>query len=93
MSYNYKHKIIDDNVGSYQEKFLDYATNWEDDENYETKKVKIINMTQDDKDEECEFEDKINSYIEENKMYIKIHDIKYLKNSAMIIYENRKRNN
>ena len=89
--YNYKEKIIEDNIGSYQEKFLDYATNWEDDAECETKRVKIINITREDRDEEIEFEDKINSYIEENKQYIKIFDIKYQKNSVMIIYENKKK--
>jgi len=92
MSYNYKEKIIEDNIGSYQEKFLDYATNWEDDTDCETKRVKIINVTRDDKDEHIDFEDKINSYIEENKQIIKIFDIKYQKNSIMIIYENKKKN-
>lgn len=89
--YNYTEKIIEDNIGSYQEKFLDYATNWEDDANSETKRVKIINCTRDDKDDNLEFEDKINAYIEENKNNIKIIDIKYQKNSVMIIYENMKK--
>jgi len=91
MSYNYKEKIIEDNIGSYQEKFLDYATNWEDDTDSETKRVKIINITRDDKDDNIDFEDKINSYIEENKQIIKIFDIKYQKTSVMIIYENKKK--
>ena len=89
--YNYREKIIEDNIGSYQEKFLDYATNWEDDVDCETKRVKIINCTKDDRDEDIEFEDKINSYIEKNKNDIKIFDIKYQKNSVMIIYENKKK--
>ena len=43
--YNYREKIIEDsNIGSYQEKFLDYATNWEDDTDSETKRVKIIKV-------------------------------------------------
>ena len=91
MSYNYKEKIIEDNIGSYQEKFLDYATNWEDDTDSETKRVKIINITRDDKDDNIDFEDKINSYIEENKQIIKIFDIKYQKTSVMLIYENKKK--
>ena len=92
--YNYREKIIEDsNIGSYQEKFLDYATNWEDDTDSETKRVKIINCTRDDKDENLEFEDKINAYIEENKNNIKIFDIKYQKNSVMIIYEEKKKDN
>jgi len=90
--YNYREKIIEDNVGSYQEKFLDYATNWEDDVDAETKRVKIINCTRDDKDENVDFEDKINAYIEENKNNIKIFDIKYQKNTIMIIYEEKKKN-
>ena len=90
--YNYREKIIEDNVGSYQEKFLDYATNWEDDLDTETKRVKIINCTRDDKDEHFDFEDKINAYIEENKNNIKIFDIKYQKNTVMIIYEEKRKN-
>jgi hypothetical protein len=91
MSYNYKDSIIDDPVGSYQDKFLDYATNWEDDDNYETKRVKIISVTREDREDNMDFEDIINSYIEKNKTEIKIFDIKYQKNSIMIIYETRKK--
>ena len=43
MSYNYKDKIIDNEISSYQEKFLDYAQNWDDDIDLEKKRVKIIN--------------------------------------------------
>ena len=85
MSYNYSNKIIDTEYGSYQEKFLEYATSWEDEQDYEKKKVKIINKEADDV---C-FEDKINSYIIANKKTIKILDIKYQKNSVLIIYEEK----
>ena len=74
-----------------QDKFLDYATNWEDDDNYETKRVKIISVTREDREDNMDFEDIINSYIEKNKTEIKIFDIKYQKNSVMIIYETRKK--
>jgi hypothetical protein len=98
MSYNYKNKIIQsDEYGSYQEKFLEYANNWEDEADIETKKVKIISANSHSSSsslktqgEECSFEDKINSFIYENKTKIKIFDIKYQKNSVMIIYEDRK---
>ena len=70
MSYNYKNKIIvNDDFGSYQEKFLEYANNWEDESDVETKKVKIISSnshtssTSLKSHEECTFEDKINSFI------------------------------
>lgn len=97
MSYNYKNKIIENNdFGSYQEKFLEYANNWDDESDIETKKVKIISSnshtssTSLKSHEECTFEDKINSFIFENRTKIKIFDIKYQKNSVMIIYEERK---
>ena len=97
MSYNYKNKIIqNDEYGSYQEKFLEYANNWEDDSDVETKRVKIIlsnshssSSSVKSQGEECSFEDKINSFIQENRKKIKIFDIKYQKNSVMIIYEER----
>ena len=97
MSYNYKNKIIqNDEFGSYQEKFLEYANNWEDDTDVETKRVKIIlsnsnssSSSLKSQGEECSFEDKINSFIQENRTKIKIFDIKYQKNSVMIIYEER----
>ena len=85
MSYNYNNKIIETEYGSYQEKFLEYASNWEDDKEFERKRVKIINKENDD----SLFEDKINSFILTNKKSIKIFDIKYQKNSVMIIYEER----
>jgi len=98
MSYNYKEKIIEDNIGSYQEKFLDYATNWEDDTDCETKRVKIItaistssSSSLKNQDDICSFEDKINAFIGENASKIKIFDIKYQKNSIMIIYENKQK--
>ena len=94
MSYNYTNKIIVENdFGSYQDKFLEYANNWEDESDIETKKVKIISSnshTSLKSHEECTFEDKINSFIFENRTKIKIFDIKYQKNSVMIIYEERK---
>ena len=94
MSYNYKDKIIDNEISSYQEKFLDYAQNWEDDIDHEKKRVKIINYNNGSSSlsltrEEISFEDKINAYIEENARKIKIIDIKYQKNSVLIIYENK----
>ena len=85
MSYNYHNKIIDTEYGSYQEKFLEYASNWEDEQDYEKKKVKISNK----ETEDPSFEDKINSFIYTNKKNIKIFDIKYQKNSVLIIYEDR----
>lgn len=85
MSYNYNNKIIETEYGSYQEKFLEYASNWEDDKDFERKRVKIINK----ENEDSSFEDKINSFILANKKNIKIFDIKYQKNSVMIIYEER----
>lgn len=85
MSYNYNNKIIETEYGSYQEKFLEYASNWEDDKDFERKRVKIINK----ENEDSSFEDKINSFILTNKKNIKIFDIKYQKNSVMIIYEER----
>lgn len=85
MSYNYNNKIIETEYGSYQEKFLEYASNWEDDKEFERKRVKIINK----ENEDSSFEDKINSFILTNKKNIKIFDIKYQRNSVMIIYEER----
>ncbi len=99
MSYNYNNKIIqNDDFGSYQEKFVEYATNWEDDIELETKRVKIITSISSSsssslkiQDDICSFEDKINAFIEENASKIKIFDIKYQKNSVMIIYENKQK--
>ena len=87
MSYNYNNRIIESECGSYQEKFLEYAQNWEDDEQIERKKVKII--VKEPEDGISSFEDKINSYIYCNKKNIKVYDIKYQKNSVMIIYEDK----
>lgn len=84
MSYNYN-DIIDIEPTSYQEKFLEYANNWEDDTTKEKKRVKIIHAPH--KDEDISFEDKINSYIEMEANSITIIDIKYYKCSVMIIYE------
>ena len=89
-SYNYN-DTIDIEPGSFQDKFLDYANNWEDDESHEKKRVKIILAPL--KDELLSFEDKINSYIEKESNNIKIFDIKYLKSSIMIIYEPYSKNN
>ena len=99
MSYNYKNKIIqNDEFGSYQEKFLEYANKWEDDTDVEKKRVKIIHAIDNSstsslksQGDTCSFEDKINAFIEENKKKIKINDIKYQKNSVMIIYEENER--
>ena len=94
MSYNYRNKIIDTEVGSYQDKFFEYASNWEEDEDTESKRVKILlSPNKEEKDENISFEDIINSYIEKNKKQIKIIDIKYQKTSAMIIYEIKPRQN
>ncbi len=78
--------IIDAEVGSFQEKYMEYAHNWEDDTSKEKKRVKIIYAP--NKDEKISFEDKINSYIEKNANSIKIYDIKYNESSILIIYEN-----
>ena len=86
MSYNYK-DVIDTEPCSYQDKFLEYAQNWEDNKTREKKRVKIIH--QPSKDDEISFEDKINSYIEENSETIDIFDIKYQRSSVLIIYTNK----
>ena len=82
MAYNYNDKVIESTTNSYQEKFLEYATNWEDDEEFEKKRVKIITFNI-EIDKNITFEDKINQYIEENKKKIIINDIKYSKNSTL----------
>ena len=84
MSYNYN-DVIDLEPSSYQERFLEYANNWEDDSNKEKKRVKIIFCPS--KDENISFEDKINSYIEAESNKINLIDIKYQKSSVLIIYE------
>jgi hypothetical protein len=84
MSY-YNRDVITDEVGSYQEKFMDYAHNWQDNDKKEKKRIKILHAPS--KDESISFEDKINSYIEQNANSINIIDIKYQKSSIMIIYE------
>ena len=83
MSYNYK-DTIDQEPASYQERFLEYANNWEDDKTKEKKRVKIIHAPS--KDENVTFEDKINSYIERNNDTIEIIDIKYQRSSILILY-------
>lgn len=83
--YKYDENLIEPEVGSLNEKFLDYAHNWENDEKKEKKRIKILSSPS--KDESITFEDKINSYIEKNSLKIKIIDIKYQKNSVLIIYE------
>tara|TARA_B100001057_G_C22580998_1_gene845092 strand:+ start:422 stop:703 length:282 start_codon:yes stop_codon:yes gene_type:complete len=88
MAYNYKDKVIENTNNSYQEKFLEYATNWEDDEEFEKKRVKIITYNT-EIDKNITFEDKINRFIEENKKNFIINDIKYTKNSVLIIYQNK----
>lgn len=86
MAYNYNNDIIDPEPASYQESnFLEYANKWEDDVSKEKKRVKIIFAPK--SDENILFEDKINSYIEENTEKIDIIDIKYLKTSILIIYQ------
>ncbi len=85
MSYNYKDKVIDV-VGSFQEgNFLDY-NELDDDLDAENKLVKII---YNDEQEAVIFEDKINKFIIDNKRNIKIFDIKYIKDSVLIIYEQK----
>lgn len=83
---SYTSRISEIDVGSYQERFLDYAENWKDDKDSEKKRVKIIKAPGDN--ENISFEDKINSYIEENAEKIKIVDIKYQRNSVLIIFTN-----
>ena len=84
MSYNYKDNVIDNVVGSFQESnFLDY-NELDDDLENENKLVKIIN-----KEDDMLFEDKINKFIIDNKKNIKIFDIKYIKDSVLIIYEQK----
>ena len=84
----YDTKISDADISnnSYREKFLDYAHNWRDDSDIEKKRVKIIKAP--NNKEDMSFEDKINAYIEENCEKIKIVDIKYQRNSVLIIYVN-----
>jgi hypothetical protein len=83
MSYNYK-DTIDSEPASYQDRFLEYANNWEDDKIKERKRIKIIHAPS--KDEHISFEEKINSYIEKNTFNIDIVDIKYQRSSILIIY-------
>jgi len=83
MSYN--NDIIDSEAGSLQEKFLDYHHNWNDNKTNEKKRIKIIYAPGREEDEN--FEDKINQYILENSSKIKILDIKYIKTSVLIIFE------
>ena len=83
MSYNYK-DTIDSEPASYQDRFLEYANNWEDNKIKEKKRVKIIHAPS--KDDNTTFEDKINNYIEKNTLDIDIVDIKYQRSSILIIY-------
>jgi hypothetical protein len=83
MSYNYK-DTIDSEPASYQDRFLEYANNWEDNKIKEKKRVKIIHAPS--KDDNITFEDKINNYIEKNTLDIDIVDIKYQRSSILIIY-------
>ena len=85
MSYSYKATISESDVGSYQERFMEYSHNWEDGIDCEKKRVKIIQAP--NKDENLIFEDIINKYIEDNSTKIKIVDIKYSRSSVMLIYE------
>ena len=84
--YNTKISDADTSGASLKERFLDYAHNWRDDSDIENKRVKIIKAPSDK--EGISFEDKINSFIEENAEKIKIVDIKYQRNSVLIIYIN-----
>ncbi len=83
MSYNYK-DVIDPEPASYQERFLEYANNWEDDSSIEKKRVKILHAPS--KDDNISFEEKINSFIEQNANKIEIIDIKYQRSSILLIY-------
>ena len=66
MSYNYKDKVIDNVVGSFQENnFLDYHE-LDDDTDNEKKIVKIIY-----RDDKNLFDDKINKFILDNKKVLK----------------------
>lgn len=89
MSYNYK-DVIDTEPCSYQDRFLEYANNWEDDKTLEKKRVKIIHAPS--KDDDITFEDKINAYIEQNAKDIDVFDIKYQRSSVMIIYSSKDKN-
>ena len=89
MSYNYK-DVIDTEPCSYQDRFLEYANNWEDDKTLEKKRVKIIHAPS--KDDEISFEDKINAYLEQNAKDIDVFDIKYQRSSVMIIYSSKDKN-
>ena len=82
---SYTKDIIDSEAGSLQEKFLDYHSNWNDTKNNEKKRIKIIYAPGREEDEN--FEDRINQYIIENSSKIKIIDIKYIKTSVLIIFE------
>jgi hypothetical protein len=83
MSYNYN-DTIDSEPASYQDKFLEYANNWEEEKTKEKKRVKIISRPSED--DEISFEEKINSYIEQNSENIEIVDIKYQRSSVMILF-------
>lgn len=84
MSY-YDRGPIETDVGSFPDRFMDYSHNWQDNDDKEKKRVKILHAPS--KDETLSFEDKINSYIEKNANDIKIIDIKYQRSSVLIIYE------
>jgi len=77
-SYNYN--TISESPSSFNDKFLEYSKNWEDSDYIEKKRVKIIN-------EEENLEKIVNNFIVSHQSKIKIFDIKYIKNSVMIIYE------
>ena len=67
--YNYNSKISEVDVGSYQERFLEYASNWKDETDLEDKRVKIITAPSDN--DQFSFEDKIPF------RYCKIIQVKY----------------
>ena len=85
MSYSYQTIISESDHGSYQERFMEYAHNWQDNSIKERKRVKIISAPS--KDDDILFDEKINSYIAENATKMKIVDIKYSRSSVMLIYE------
>ena len=94
MSYTYNTPLTESEHGSYQDRFLEYSHNWQDDTNAEKKRVKIIcapkhtKSNKNDSDEKAlTLESLINEYIVKNGSKIKIIDIKYIRHSVMIIYE------
>jgi len=83
MSYNYNNEHLSESETSFNEKFVNYANNFNDGKYIERKRVKIL--TKDNTD--LSFEDFINSYIKVNEYKMKIYDIKFYRSQIMIIYE------